>query len=159
MREFITRRRVGLAAMGGVTTALLTPGIARADGQGQLRRNKQTAVAFYDLAFNQKRPREAVERYLGPVYIQHNPLFADGAEAFINAVTAFTAANPQLHVDIRTVLADADRVMTHSLITLNPNDRGVVAMDMFRLERGKIVEHWDVVQPFPESSVNDHPMF
>jgi predicted SnoaL-like aldol condensation-catalyzing enzyme len=164
MREFITRRRLGLAAMGGVTTALLTPGIAGADGahgvsQGQLRRNKQTAVAFYDLAFNRKEPREAVERYVGPVYIQHNPLFADGAEAFINAVTAFTQANPALHVDIRTVLADADRVMTHSLITLNPDDLGVVAMDMFRLARGKIVEHWDVVQPFPESSVNDHPMF
>jgi predicted SnoaL-like aldol condensation-catalyzing enzyme len=50
-------------------------------------------------------------------------------------------------------------VITHSLITLNPDDLGVVAMDMFRLARGKIVEHWDVVQPFPESSVNDHPMF
>jgi predicted SnoaL-like aldol condensation-catalyzing enzyme len=74
-------------------------------------------------------------------------------------VTAFTAANPQLHVDIRTVLGEGDRVITHSLITLNPDDLGLVVMDMFRLERGKIVEHWDVGQPFPESSVNDHPMF
>jgi predicted SnoaL-like aldol condensation-catalyzing enzyme len=160
MREFLTRRRLGLAAMGGVTAALLSPGIAQADGaHGQLRRNKRIAVAFYDLAFNRKDPVEAVRRYMGPVYIQHNPLFADGAEAFINAVTAFTQANPRLRVDIRTVLADADRVITHSLITLNPDDLGVVAMDMFRLERGRIVEHWDVVQPFPEESVNDHPMF
>jgi predicted SnoaL-like aldol condensation-catalyzing enzyme len=166
MRTFITRRNLGLAAISGVATTALSPATARADqshdgggGDAGLRRNKRTAVAFYDLAFNQKKPQEAVDRYVGREYIQHNPMFADGTEAFIDAVTAFTTQNPELHVDIRTVLADGDRVMTHSLITLSPQDRGTVAADIFRLEHGKIVEHWDVVQPFPETSVNDHPMF
>jgi predicted SnoaL-like aldol condensation-catalyzing enzyme len=92
-----------------------------------------------------RRPREAVERFAGPVYIQHNPLFADGTDAFIAAVTAFTEQNPQLHVDIRTVIAEGDRVLTHSLLTLSPADRGTVAADIFRLDRCRIVEHWDVV--------------
>lgn len=180
-RAFITRRHLAAAALTGIASAAATTLVpaARADQAGQadqaaraghgdpaarlsrarLERNKRTAVAFYDLAFNKKRPREAVERYAGPVYIQHNPLFADGTDAFIAAVTAFTEQNPQLHVDIRTVIAEGDRVLTHSLLTLSPADRGTVAADIFRLERGRIVEHWDVVQPFPETSVNDHPMF
>jgi predicted SnoaL-like aldol condensation-catalyzing enzyme len=166
MRTFITRRRLGLAAISGVTAAALTPGTAHADrspghGQAYLRRNKRTVVAFYELAFNEKKPREAVARYAGPIYIQHNPLFADGTDAFIAAVTAFTTANPEVHVDIRTVIAEGDRVLTHSLLTLNPADRGTVSADIFRIDRrsGRIVEHWDVVQPFPATSVNDHPMF
>jgi predicted SnoaL-like aldol condensation-catalyzing enzyme len=175
MRTFVTRRRLAVAALTGLASTALTPSAARAvdqagrgDGgagaaasrsRARLDRNKRTAVAFYDLAFNQKRPAEAVRRYAGPVYIQHNPLFADGTDAFIAAVTAFTEQNPRLHVDIRTVIAEGDRVLTHSLITLSPEDRGTVAADIFRLDRGRIVEHWDVVQPFPENSVNDHPMF
>jgi predicted SnoaL-like aldol condensation-catalyzing enzyme len=170
MRTFVTRRRLAVAALTGLASTALTPAAARAADQAdrhgvaarsraRLERNKRTAAAFYDLAFNQKRPKEAVRRYAGPVYIQHNPLFADGTDAFIAAVTAFTEQNPQLHVDIRTVIAEGDRVLTHSLITLSPDDRGTVAADIFRLDRGRIVEHWDVVQPFPETSVNDHPMF
>jgi predicted SnoaL-like aldol condensation-catalyzing enzyme len=166
MRTFITRRRLGLAAFGGLATAALAPGAAHAEGSGghsqaRLRRNKRTAVAFYELAFNEGKPREAVDRFAGPEYIQHNPLFADGTDAFIAAVTDFKEANPELHVDIRTVIAEGDRVLTHSLLTLNPDDLGMVAADIFRINprTGRIVEHWDVVQPFPEESVNDHPMF
>jgi predicted SnoaL-like aldol condensation-catalyzing enzyme len=168
MRTFVTRRRLAVAALTGLASTALTPSTATAadrDGaaasrsRARLERNKRTAVAFYELAFNEKRPAEAVRRYAGPIYIQHNPLFADGTDAFIAAVTAFTEQNPQLHVDIRTVIAEGDRVLTHSLITLSPDDLGTVAADIFRLDRGRIVEHWDVVQPFPETSVNDHPMF
>jgi predicted SnoaL-like aldol condensation-catalyzing enzyme len=45
--------------------------------------NKQAAMAFYDLMFNQSRPREAIERYAGAGYTQHNPMVADGKTAFI----------------------------------------------------------------------------
>ncbi|HEU5158226.1 MAG TPA: nuclear transport factor 2 family protein [Streptosporangiaceae bacterium] len=170
MRTFITRRRLAVATLTGLASTAIAPAAARADQAGtagdaasrsraRLERNKRTVVGFYDLAFNQKRPQEAVRRFAGPMYIQHNPLFADGTDAFIAAVTAFTEQNPQLHVDIRTVIAEGDRVLTHSLITLSPDDLGLVAADIFRIERGRIVEHWDVVQPFPETSVNDHPMF
>jgi len=119
--------------------------------------NKRAVVEYYELAFNGHNPREAVERYVGSEYIQHNPQAPDGPEAFIGFVDAF----PEVHVDIRRVVGDGDVVVTHSLIKFSSQDeRGTVAADFFRLnDDGKIVEHWDVLQPFPEESANDHPMF
>jgi predicted SnoaL-like aldol condensation-catalyzing enzyme len=120
-----------------------------------LERNKQTVVEYYELAFNGKEPEQAVERYVGSRYIQHNPQAPDGPEAFI----AFVKAFPEASVDIRSVFADGDIVVTHSLVKFTGDDRGTVAADFFRLEEGKVVEHWDVLQPFPEESANPHPMF
>jgi predicted SnoaL-like aldol condensation-catalyzing enzyme len=122
-----------------------------------LETNKRNVREYYELAFNEHRPREAVERYLGDQYIQHNPQAPDGAEAFIGFVEAF----PEVRVDIKRLVAEEDIVVTHSLIRFNAQDeRGTVAVDLFRLtDDGKIVEHWDVLQPFPEESANDHPMF
>jgi predicted SnoaL-like aldol condensation-catalyzing enzyme len=117
--------------------------------------NKRTVVEFYELAFNGKEPEQAVQKYVGPEYIQHNPQAPDGPEAFIGFVRAF----PQASVDIRRVFADGDIVITHSLLKFTPDDPGTVAADFFRLEDGKVVEHWDVLQPFPEESANPHPMF
>ena len=120
-----------------------------------LERNKQTVVEFYELAFNGKQPEQAVEKYVGKEYIQHNPQAPDGPEAFIGSVKAF----PEAIVDIRRVVAEGDMVVTHSLLKFTPDDRGTVAADLFRLEDGKVVEHWDVLQSFPEDSANPHPMF
>jgi predicted SnoaL-like aldol condensation-catalyzing enzyme len=120
-----------------------------------LERNKQTVVEFYELAFNGKQPEQAVEKYVGKEYIQHNPQAPDGPGAFIGFVKAF----PEASVDIRRVVAEGDMVVTHSLLKFTLDDRGTVAADLFRLEDGKVVEHWDVLQPFPEDSANPHPMF
>ena len=49
-----------------------------------LERNKQAAMEFYAMAFNEGKPAEAVERYVGDEYIQHNPLVADGKAPFID---------------------------------------------------------------------------
>jgi predicted SnoaL-like aldol condensation-catalyzing enzyme len=124
-----------------------------------LQTNKATVVSFLETAFNDHQPAAAVERYVGPRYVQHNPLAADGAEAFVAFVTGFAAQHPQLRVDLRTVLAEGDLVVTHGLLTTGPEDSGTVAADIFRLEDGRIVEHWDVLQPFPATSANPHPMF
>jgi predicted SnoaL-like aldol condensation-catalyzing enzyme len=121
-----------------------------------LEANKQTVREFYELAFNGKKPEEAVERYVGSRYVQHNPQAPDGTEAFIGFVKAF----PEASVDIRRIVAEGDIVVTHSMLRFSADDeRGTVAVDLFRVEDGKVVEHWDVLQPFPEESANDHPMF
>ena len=125
-----------------------------------LERNKANVVGFYTLAFNEGKPAKAVRRYVGATYIQHNPFAADGPQAFIDFVSAFKAENPGLNVDIKRVIAECDLVVTHSHITTSPTDRGQAAADIFRLdEHGKILEHWDVVQPVPETSANDNTMF
>ena len=126
----------------------------------QLERNKATVVAYYTTAFNDKKPEEAVAKYGGPVYIQHNPQAGDGFQAFIDFVKFFTTQNPQLHVDIKRVIGECNMVVTHSHITKTPQDLGQAVADIFRLNRqGKVVEHWDVIQAVPKTSANDNTMF
>jgi len=139
---------------------------ACARGQAQLDRNTKTAIAYYTMAFNDGRPREAVELYVGVdangehTYTQHNPFAQDGPEAFIAFVEFFKGLFPALHVDIKRTIAQCDLVMTHAHITTGPNDLGNAAMDIFRFDRyGKIVEHWDAVQPVEAVSQNDNTQF
>jgi predicted SnoaL-like aldol condensation-catalyzing enzyme len=128
--------------------------------RAQVERNKANVVAYYTTAFNDQKPELAVAKYGGPVYIQHNPQAADGFDAFIAFVHTFTQQFPQLHVDIKRVIGECNMVVTHSHLTLSPDDRGSAVADIFRLNRqGKVVEHWDVIQAVPETSANDNTMF
>ncbi len=123
------------------------------------QKNKQTVLDYCTLAFNYRKPAEAVEKYGGSHYIQHNPQAPDEFEAFIRFVTGFVEQFPQSSLDIKRAVAEGDLVVTHSLLKTSPEDRGTAVADFFRLEDGKIVEHWDVLQLVPESAANDHPMF
>lgn len=122
-------------------------------------RNKRTVVEFYQLAFNAKKPAEAIAKYAGPRYIQHNPQVGDGPEAFVQFVTGFTEAHPRLHLEIKKVIEEGDFVVLHVHAKTSPEDRGMAVIDIFRLESGRVVEHWDVLQPIPEGSANDNGMF
>jgi predicted SnoaL-like aldol condensation-catalyzing enzyme len=124
-----------------------------------LDRNKQTVIAFITRAFNDKQPADAVAQYVGSQYIQHDPQSPDGAEAFIQFVNGFAGQFPQLRIDIKRVIAEGDLVVAHLLITMAPENRGMAGVDIFRLQDGKIVEHWDVLQPVPEQAANNNTMF
>jgi predicted SnoaL-like aldol condensation-catalyzing enzyme len=137
----------------------MPPTYRREELSVSLEKNKQTVVAYLEQALNAKQPAEAVAAYVGPRYIQHNPQAADGPEAFIAFVKSFAQQFPDLHIDIKRVIAEGDLVVTHSLLTAAPGDRGTAVADIFRVEDGKIVEHWDVLQPVPETAANDNTMF
>lgn len=124
-----------------------------------LESNKATVREFYDLAFNQRKPEEAVSMYVGRVYRQHNPGAGDGPGPFVEFVNGFTTAYPGLEVKFKRFLAEGDLVAVHSQFVREPNDRGLAVMDMFRLEDGKIVEHWDAIQEVPEAAANPNTMF
>ena len=134
-------------------------GVVFAQSADELEQNKATVVAFYDTAFNQKQPEQAIAQYVGPMYIQHNPGAADGKDAFIRFVRGFSTQFPEAYVDIRRVIAEGDLVVTHSHFTVSPEDRGSAVVDIFRLENGKVVEHWDVIQMIPETPLNTNTMF
>jgi predicted SnoaL-like aldol condensation-catalyzing enzyme len=125
----------------------------------ELEKNKQTVLAFYTRAFNDHQPADAVARYVGSQYIQHNPDTPDGAEAFVKSTMAQISRFPGLKVDIKRVIAEGDMVVAHNLVTTSPESRGLAGIDIFRMERGKIVEHWDTRQPVPETAANDNTMF
>ena len=129
--------------------------------RAKLERNKRNVVGFYTTAFNDKEPAEAVARFGGAEYIQHNPLAANGFDAFIAFVSGFTATFPDVHIDIRRVFAECDFVITHGLLTgAEPvfTELGSKVVDIFRVDRqGRIVEHWDVLSPLSPTSANGNP--
>ena len=120
--------------------------------------NKRNAIAFYRTAYLGN-PREAVDRYVGAEYIQHNPHVGDGKEAFIEYFLRMTAEYPNKKVTFKRAIAEGDYVVLHCHQEW-PGDVDYAGIDIFRFDDdGKVVEHWDVLQVVPDDSKNDNTMF
>jgi predicted SnoaL-like aldol condensation-catalyzing enzyme len=123
-----------------------------------LEQNKKIVVDYYLTAFGGE-PEKAVADHFGPRYVQHNPDAQDGPEAFVGFVRYLRGEYPDLRLDIKRVIAEDDMVVTHSHLVLEPGQPGRALADYFRLEYGKVVEHWDVIQDVPAASANPNGMF
>lgn len=121
--------------------------------------NKDVVRGFYETAFVKHQPAEAMNQFVGAQYRQHNPHVSDGKEPFIQYFTGFYKKNPKATTEIKRMIAEGDLVVVHAHSRAHSRDRGYSAIDIFRLEGGKIAEHWDTVQPVPAESANANGMF
>jgi predicted SnoaL-like aldol condensation-catalyzing enzyme len=127
--------------------------------QNVLDENKRLVTEFYELAINQRKPSEAARKYIGLPYRQHNPEVADGPDGFVQYIAEMQKKHPKLKVAISKALADDDMVALHVHLTREANDPGLAIAELFRMENGKIVEHWDIVQPVPQKTASGNSMF
>ncbi len=124
----------------------------------KIEANKKTVLAFYEAGINNK-DFDAASKFIGQRYVQHNPNIADGPEGLKAFLGVFKEKFPNLRGDIKQIFADGDFVIVHVHGVRVPGERGSAIVDIFKLEDGKIVEHWDVLQPIPETSANTNGMF
>lgn len=124
----------------------------------QLEANKRIATEFYDAAINRKDFATA-SQYLGSRYTQHNPTAADGPEGLRGFIDFLKSRYPDQRGEIKRVIAEGDLVMLHVHSTRGDDTPGRAIVDIFRIENGKVVEHWDVIQDIPAQPANQNGMF
>ncbi len=121
--------------------------------------NKKIVTAFYNLALRDQKVQEAADLYLVENYKQHNPTVATGKKPFTEFFIPFFQKFPKASVEIKKSIAEGDLVVLHVLFKIDENDRGSAVVDIFRVENGKVAEHWDVIQSIPEKAANENTMF
>ena len=119
--------------------------------------NKAIVQEFYNFALNDKN-FDAASKYLGKKYIQHNPFVSDGREGLKGFIKYLNETFPDAKGEIKRVFADDDHVILHILYKYKPADLGEAVVDIFRLDDGKIVEHWDVFMDIHAKPLNDNGM-
>ncbi|MFL6605041.1 MAG: ester cyclase [Steroidobacteraceae bacterium] len=123
----------------------------------KLSTNKQVVLDFYQAAIIEKN-FEAASQLIGNRYVQHNPQIANGIDGFKGFLDHLRETFPKLRAEVKRIFAEGDFVIAHTHGVREPGQRGTAIVDIFRLENGKIVEHWDVMQPIPETALNDNGM-
>ena len=119
--------------------------------------NKKVVLDFIEKAVNIG-DFDGAEAHFGTNYVQHNPIIPDGIEGFREYVQQLRQAFPQVRGEVKRIFAEDDFVIVHMHATRAPEEAGLAIVDFFRLEEGKLVEHWEVRQPIIEGSLHANKM-
>ena len=155
-------RKCLVALLSVALTACASTGpVARA---ARAQQNTAVVLAFLDMVYNRHDVETAFKLYVGPEYRQHDPTVADGKAGAIQGLTLLThEIYPELRQEVKRTVSQGDLVAVHARMlrtaAARGSGRGLAVVDMFRLEHGRIVEHWNVTQEIPETSANENTMF
>jgi len=141
-----------------LATILLALVVQSGYAASQQEINKENAIAFCEALMN-KKDFAVARQYIGDHYIQHDPKVGDDVEGLRRALDFIRLVYPKLHIDIKRVVAEGDYVFLHIHSIPTPNSSGDAVVDIFRFDKGKIVEHWDAIQSVPWISMNNNGMF
>jgi predicted SnoaL-like aldol condensation-catalyzing enzyme len=120
---------------------------------------REVIEAFENLAFVEREPRDAVLKYCSPAFVDHDPDVAGDRDSIVARLEKLDWHTGGPQREIKHLVIEGEYAVIHHHLVRKPGDRGIAAIDMFRVHDGLIVEHWDVLQPMPEQSVNPHAMF
>jgi len=120
---------------------------------------RELVTAYFRQMFEEKNVEAAMQAYVAPDIIQHDPYLPDGAAAIADFFVPYFEQHPQSSVEIKRVLADGNMVTVHSLWKESPEDNGQAAVDIYRVDAGRIVEQWRVSQEIPDHPANRNTMF
>jgi predicted SnoaL-like aldol condensation-catalyzing enzyme len=149
---------IAILVLAGISAS--APARSADDQEAIEEQNKQIAIEFYNAALNEKN-WEKTKSFIGNRYVQHNLAAIDGPEGLKAHIEFLKRDFPNNRGEIKHVLADGDLVALHIHNRRSPEMRGYAVVDIFRIENGKVVEHWDVVQtiPDPKDAKNQNTMF
>lgn len=156
----IVTRRLAIATLALAPALMAAPVLAQTATRdlAQEEANRKLVIEFYDTVFN-KHEVEKGAAVIVDSYKQHNPMVPDGKKRFVDYFTGHFKENPQSKARIVRSATDGDLVYLHIHSTEKDGDRGTAIVDIFRVTDGKITEHWDVIQPVPETAANNNTMF
>lgn len=114
--------------------------------------NAELAAEFVRLLMNEHDFDAVRDRFGSGAYVQHNHGIGDGIEGVLATVGGLVRRFPEYAYDVKSVLVDGDMVVFHSHVTLRRSHRGnprkgFNIMDRWRVVDGRLVEHWDAMQP------------
>lgn len=121
--------------------------------------NKKIAIAFYEKLINEFDPDSAFAQYGGETYTQHTPVIEDGQGGVTKFISWLRSNYPESRMEIKRAFSDGDMVILHCHWMRSPGELGNAVVDFFRVDNGKVVEHWDVIQDIPATAANNNTMF
>lgn len=120
--------------------------------------NRRLVIAMYERVL-QPLDSSHMEEFFTSDYIQHNPSVVSGPQGLKGLLDRARVESPHAEHRVKRVFADGDYVIAHVHVIIHPGELGRAVVDIFRIEGGKIAEHWDVAQPVAEHPANDNGMF
>ena len=126
--------------------------------QHVMSNRKQAATEFLRLVAS-GHVRDAYHQYISPDFRHHNPFFRGDAQSLMVAMEENAAQNPNKQLEVQHVLEDGALVAVHAKVTHKPGDPGSALVHIFKFQGDLVTELWDIGQPVPERSPNQHGMF